>query len=541
MSKAKVSLHRQPDRSVEVEPGATVGAVIGRDLRWPNGDIVTMEALGYEFGPPTSAEGGPPIQRIPQPQSESAQTLTTWGTVVGVPDNLRKAAALTGRGYVFRDGFGAWSARQAITEPVDFAFDVATPFDIITFTEAAHLSVVNVIITEPFNGAGATLSLREASAAPGSLVPDFMIPPGEVGATSVAVEASMSAGQRVVLDIVPGAGATEGRGKVRIEHVPLLGEIQPGDPGSPIPPTDPAEADIIITGDFPDAAEGELYHWLDGDGVEVSGSQRNTASAYLVAQGLPAGLTLLSNGTAGAGASVFGRPAAQGAYSVSLEGWVYGRPRGQAHVASLTVDPPGSPVGVPTAWDSSSLTWQVMRDSWVILSEASGPSAMAWMREFQQVGVFTTLRALSPKAAGRWYIEAQMALGFTGRTWFGLVPGSMEFPGRSTHVGAIPGTLGVVNRDQGGAVSSVWWDGVKIGEIDPAFEEGQSNPNATITIAIDADTGEVWIYRAGVLKFTTTITPGAYVPAMSGNANSGVQLPLGAVRFPVATFQRWTI
>lgn len=97
MTKRRVPWFNKPNQFVEVDTDATVGAVLGVNLFWPDGRLV----LPSDFaGTPEEVE-----------EVVNQIYLTTWGSILSKPRNITEAAALTGTGLVTRQADGNWIVR----------------------------------------------------------------------------------------------------------------------------------------------------------------------------------------------------------------------------------------------------------------------------------------------------------------------------------------------------------------------------------------------------------------------------------------------
>lgn len=93
MSKVRVPLHGKAMGFATVNPAATVGATVGRDLFWPDGTLV----LESDF----NAAGAP---------TDTTQTL--WSLIASIPVNVQAVADLSTDGFVRKSG-DTWSASPA--------------------------------------------------------------------------------------------------------------------------------------------------------------------------------------------------------------------------------------------------------------------------------------------------------------------------------------------------------------------------------------------------------------------------------------------
>lgn len=95
--KHKVPLYGSTKGTVEVESGATAGATVGKDLRWPSGAVVKESELRGTSSPSSSGT--------------SSGSSTLWRLIREIPANIQKLAALTGTGLASRKTDGEWALR----------------------------------------------------------------------------------------------------------------------------------------------------------------------------------------------------------------------------------------------------------------------------------------------------------------------------------------------------------------------------------------------------------------------------------------------
>lgn len=89
--KKRVALWGQPQRSTTVEEGATVGAVVGRDLRWPDGSVVTRA----ELVPVAAAPASP---STPAPAGQQTVNVQSGATYTAVAGDVGNVIAMTNSG-----------------------------------------------------------------------------------------------------------------------------------------------------------------------------------------------------------------------------------------------------------------------------------------------------------------------------------------------------------------------------------------------------------------------------------------------------------
>ena len=113
MAKHRVQQWGKPNGFVTVETDATVGAVLGVNVFWPDGSLVEYAQLElYPPGTPEAeANGQPPKGYEPAPGESpregggtSDNSLVYWRTIMEIPANVSGIAGLSGTGIVRRTG-----------------------------------------------------------------------------------------------------------------------------------------------------------------------------------------------------------------------------------------------------------------------------------------------------------------------------------------------------------------------------------------------------------------------------------------------------
>lgn len=99
MTTRKIKLKDDLGRVIRVNTDATDGAVMGVNLRWPDGRLVTAD----DFAAGPAPTGG----AIPQ-------NVTTWESVLQRPANVRAVEAMTGTGVVTRDSVGTLRGKALV-------------------------------------------------------------------------------------------------------------------------------------------------------------------------------------------------------------------------------------------------------------------------------------------------------------------------------------------------------------------------------------------------------------------------------------------
>lgn len=202
----KIGLSDNIRRVVRVNPDATVGAVVGRNLTLEDGTVVTAEML---FG---DGEG----------QSDSDPGFTYWRLIQEVPPNLRALALLNGQGFAFRDQDGSWRLRRVGRTIANFAFGDAGPAPVYTAPQPLMVVLCRVVVEEGFNGDGAAISIGTAADPELVHAAADNDPTTESGYESTP-SVTLAAGDTLLATIVPGAGATAGAGQIILDTVPLEG------------------------------------------------------------------------------------------------------------------------------------------------------------------------------------------------------------------------------------------------------------------------------------------------------------------------------
>lgn len=95
----------------QVEEGATRGATLGVDLFLPDGTLLTVEGLEGLIAAPAPAAPAAPGGVIRTP------SVTVWGLIQQIPQNIIEAAALTGNGFIVRQVDGNWLVRSFTGAP----------------------------------------------------------------------------------------------------------------------------------------------------------------------------------------------------------------------------------------------------------------------------------------------------------------------------------------------------------------------------------------------------------------------------------------
>ena len=274
-AKVPVPKFQKPREYIQVEPGATAGATIGKDVYAEDGKTLWVPPTPATPQSPNSTrvfwinilDVPPNVKALAETVSAGLYVVTGAGTsatrsiaaapgettvadgngIAGNPTIGLADVTPTAGGSILRVAFDAKGrrsqedtatttdlpegtnlyftperAREAVgmIPPYNFAFGDASPSIIYTAAEDAEVMVASLQIDVPFNGSGATLSLG-VTGSPGAMLPTAYIDPAAVGVYESSPRITLLAGQAIILTIVPGSGASAGAGQVVVETIPL--------------------------------------------------------------------------------------------------------------------------------------------------------------------------------------------------------------------------------------------------------------------------------------------------------------------------------
>lgn len=168
---SKIKRYDQLPRVTKIPDAGTVGAVVGKDLRWPDGTVVQESQIRQSTG--TGSTGN--------------AVATLWKLIREIPLNIQRVAALAGAGFTTRDAEGNWRQRaitagEGITVENGDGTDGAPTVSITpaTRTAAGTVSALRVIFEsaagvshlDPTNDAqvAALIGISTTSADPGGTV-----------------------------------------------------------------------------------------------------------------------------------------------------------------------------------------------------------------------------------------------------------------------------------------------------------------------------------------------------------------------------------
>jgi hypothetical protein len=101
--KARVPIANTPGKTAQIETDATIGAVFGRDLFWPDGTLVTPQQIADMVG------------ELARPSDDPNAGSTLWRALAEVPENVDAIASLAAEGLVRRAANGGWTAAPLST------------------------------------------------------------------------------------------------------------------------------------------------------------------------------------------------------------------------------------------------------------------------------------------------------------------------------------------------------------------------------------------------------------------------------------------
>lgn len=190
---------------IPVEPGATVGAVVGVNLLLPDGTVLRAEDI---VNPPAEDDGG--------------DEFFIWQQIQQIPQNIRELAAITGSGFAWRNPDGTWRLRKIGRQVIDFAYGDASPAVIYTPSANALVVLARVDILTPFDGAGAQIKIGTA-ADDDLFLSAAQNDPGFAAEYEATPDEVIAAGTDIRITIAPGGGASAGTGRVVLDTIPVEG------------------------------------------------------------------------------------------------------------------------------------------------------------------------------------------------------------------------------------------------------------------------------------------------------------------------------
>lgn len=189
-----------------------------------------IEVLAIDAGPSVLVLETAPVQVLAVPESGPAVSVIEQAApqvVALAAEQPHHVVGLIGQGPAGPSAFEDWLKRNpggtweeflaslgtgSLDAVIDFTFGDATPRIMFTVPQACLLSEVQLIIRQPFNGAGASLLVRTNGYI--TLMDTDQNRPDFSATYETTPAAILPAGSQIVLEITPGAGATAGTGQL---------------------------------------------------------------------------------------------------------------------------------------------------------------------------------------------------------------------------------------------------------------------------------------------------------------------------------------
>lgn len=199
---------------MELEPGATKGATIGRDLMMidSSGNTVIVRPQDILNSYVVSDDPG---------NGTGGFSMTTWKLINGIPQNIVEIAKLTGNGFAFRNADGTWRLREIGRRIAEFSW--GDPPQTIFTSEVDRLLIQSrVRVDIPFDGVGAGVSLG-TPVDPELYIAQSDVDPYTAAGYETTPDMLLLVGAETQLTVTPGTGATSGSGRIILDTVPLEG------------------------------------------------------------------------------------------------------------------------------------------------------------------------------------------------------------------------------------------------------------------------------------------------------------------------------
>lgn len=145
---------------------------------------------------------------VQQPRTVSEVDVTRAPRVIGV--------ASTG----IQGPPGAPGAAGGGFPAITFNFSDASPASVMVLTQNMEFAEISLEIETPFNGAAPQIMLGTA-ASPGLLMTAAQNDPTVAIVFETAPRVELPSGTAIILTVVPGSGATQGRGQLVVSAVPV--------------------------------------------------------------------------------------------------------------------------------------------------------------------------------------------------------------------------------------------------------------------------------------------------------------------------------
>lgn len=120
--RVRVQVQGGNGKSILLNPNASEGAQIGKDLLLPNGQVATIANLAALFAGITVVTGG-----------GGSSSNVQWSRILGVPANVTAVAGLTGDGIVMRHTDGTWTVGATLEDLTDVVITAPATNDVLTW------------------------------------------------------------------------------------------------------------------------------------------------------------------------------------------------------------------------------------------------------------------------------------------------------------------------------------------------------------------------------------------------------------------------
>jgi hypothetical protein len=148
----------------------------------------------------------------------SAVQVPDQGVALGTVTQVREVVQVVSAGPQGEQGVPGLSP-AGVYPAINFAFGDATPTPVLTLGENSEITGVSLQIEQIFDGAGAQIRLG-TTGDPGLLLDAWQNDPAALMTFEASPRVELAAGTVIVLTIVPGGGASQGRGQFVITAVP---------------------------------------------------------------------------------------------------------------------------------------------------------------------------------------------------------------------------------------------------------------------------------------------------------------------------------
>lgn len=116
---------------------------------------------------------------------------------------------------------GAAGTSDSAFPPINFAFGDASPATVLLLSEDMEICAISLQVEEAFDGTSATVRLGVSGQA-GLLMDTWQSDLATEGVYETSPREELAAGTEIIITIVPGSGASTGRGQFVISAVPSI-------------------------------------------------------------------------------------------------------------------------------------------------------------------------------------------------------------------------------------------------------------------------------------------------------------------------------